>query len=300
MFISCLLIAVFTWLIVALSQKYSYQINAKLEFVNIPQDRILNIDPVVEAKLKLEGTGWALLFSKLNLEKKLLKVDLKNLGNSNTLSLKKNIDAFNLQLMGRQKIISVNPEQISFDFSSRMVKKVPVRLQGILSYQKQYHLSSPILLFPDSVVVNGPIDQVEKINEWKTVSLNLSEMDDSVMSKVKLMPSVNPSVRPIPDIISVSIPVERFTEGNIELLLTMINNQEKFEVNLLPPKIKVKYFCPVSRFHEVQPDMFEVIVDLNEWKKQGREKLMVKMLRSPDFIRIVSIYPTSIDFIVNK
>ncbi|UKJ06437.1 YbbR-like domain-containing protein [Solitalea lacus] len=299
LFIVCLLLAVGFWLISSFSNKYTFNVNTELILINIPEDKTLNVKNVEAVTLTVQGSGWQLLFSKIDLFKQPLHLDLAKVNDSN-IKLMKYAESFNHQMPDGIKIIGIAPVSIDLDFSSRVVKKVPVELLADITFKKQYFYSSNLTLDPDSITISGPFDEISKVKSWSTPKLSLTNLSDSVFSIVKLVDRKTDNIQISPNVISLHIPVEKFTEGLIEIPLSLVNNKENFDVNLLPGKIRIKYLCPISKYALVDEDMFHAQVDLNQWKLQRKNRLDVKMLRSPDFIRVISVQPQLVDFLVTK
>ncbi|MCO4291480.1 hypothetical protein NF867_01210 [Solitalea sp. MAHUQ-68] len=299
LFFVCLLFAIVFWLISSLSNKYVFDVNTSLILTNIPTDKTLSVKNVEDITLKVEGTGWQLIFSKVNLLNKPLKLDISQI-KGNHISLIKYIDGLNQQMNNGLRIKLIKPESINLDFSSRIVKQIPLKLFADITFKKQFFYSSNLVLEPDSVTVSGPIDEVAKIEAWVTPKIVLHNLSDSVYRLIKLSGRSTDNIKITPNVVSLRIPVEKYTEGLITVKLNLANNDRNYDVNLLPGKIKLKYLCPVNKYPLVDEDMFYAQVDLNQWKNQGKNRLDVKLLRSPDFIRVINISPLVVDFLVAK
>src|SRR5690606_22194527 len=94
--------------------------------------------------LQVEGTGWQLLFARLRIKPQSISISLDKLNNRNFIVFSDQLYNVNSQLLTAQKIISVQPDTLYFDFSTRTVKKVPVELVSELTFYKQYGISSSI------------------------------------------------------------------------------------------------------------------------------------------------------------
>ncbi|AFD07381.1 CdaR family protein [Solitalea canadensis] len=299
LFMLCLLVAVAFWVVSSFANRYSFTVKTELILTNIPADKTLNVKNVEVITMDVEGTGWQLLFSKIDIFKSPLKLDMAQIKGDNV-QLMEHVDLLNHQLPEGLKIVGISPASINIDFSSRIVKKVPLEIFADITFKKQYFYASDLILDPDSVTISGPIDEVSKIKFISTPKITLHNLSDSISTVINLAPKGTQNVNITPTAVGLKIPVEKFTEGSIDIPLTLINNQERFDVNLLPGKIKVKYLCPVSKYPLIDRDMFYAQVDLFQWKIQSKSRLDVKLLRSPDFIRVIKIEPQWVDFLVSK
>lgn len=115
-------------------------------------------------------------------------------------------------------------------------------------------------------------------------------MTQSKMKNVSIFPAS----------VEVKIPVDEFTEKVLEIPLKVINNREYYSVKLYPRKVKVTFLVALSKYNQVNEEFIEAVVDLNEWKELQHHRLRVKIVRFPDFCKLVEIKPGKIDFIIEK
>jgi hypothetical protein len=57
---------------------------------------------------------------------------------------------------------------------------------------------------------------------------------------------------------------------------------------------------PLSKYQETDRSDFELFVDLNNWKENGYTQLPVRIMRIPEFSRLIKIEPQTLDFIIQK
>lgn len=103
-----------------------------------------------------------------------------------------------------------------------------------------------------------------------------------------------------PKTVDVNIPVDEFTEKTLEIPVKLINNKIYSNITLFPKKVKVTFTVSLNDYADVNPDFFEAVADLDAWQKQGAVTLPIKLKQQPDYCRIVSVQPASINFMVRK
>jgi YbbR domain-containing protein len=298
--ITCLLIAIAAWLFMALNNKYPYTVKTVLKYNNIPQKKAFHPLQSDTVDLQVEGTGWQLLFSRLRIQPQSIAISLEKLNNRNFILFSEQLYNVNNQLETSQKIISVKPDTLYFDFSEKTIKKVPVRLVSELNFVKQYGVSNPIEINPDYVTISGPEQELDKIKEWKTDSLKLDDIQYTTKNMVGMMQSKLKNVSIFPASVEVKVPVDEFTEKILEVPLKVVNNQEYYNVKLYPRKVKITFLVALSKYSQVNEDFIEAVVDLNDWKKLNHNRLRVKVIRFPDFCKLLQIQPGKVDFIIEK
>jgi YbbR domain-containing protein len=289
--ITCLFLAIAGWLFLALSNKYVYMAKTVLVYTSAPQKKAFHPLQSDTVDLLVEGTGWQLLFARLRVSPPSISISLEKLNNRNYILFSEQLYSVNNQLETSQKIISVRPDTLYFDFSKRTVKKVPVRLVSNLSFLKQFGISDEIELNPGYVTVSGPQEELGKITEWKTDTLKLQDIQRPVVTRVHMKQNVFKNVNIFPSSVEVKLPVDEFTEKTLEVPLKIVNNTDYYNVRLYPKKVKVQ---------QVNEEFVEASVDISEWKFQKHEQLTVKLTRFPDYCKLVKVAPEKVDFIIDK
>jgi len=298
--ITCVLLAIAGWFFMALNNKYVYTAKTVLVYKNFPQNKAFHPLQSDTVDLQVEGTGWQLLFARLRVNPQSISISLDKLNNRNFILFSEQLYNVNSQLETSQKIISVRPDTLYFDFSKRTVKRVPVRLISDFTFAKQYGISDDVEFTPEYVTVSGPQEELEKIKEWKTDTLKLKNIHDSVVTRISMKQNMLKNVNIFPATVEVKLPVDEFTEKTLEIPLKITNNKEYLNVKLYPKKVAITFMVALSSYQQVNEDFIDAVVDLNEWKLQGHNQLSVKLLRFPDYCRLVKLSPGKVDFIIEK
>lgn len=300
LFFICLTFALGAWLFFALSNSYIYQARTLVRFVNFPQNKAFHSLQSDTVKLQIEGTGWQLLFSRLRISPRSIDIDLKDLNKQTFVNLSDQLGYINRQFSSTQKIVYIMPDTLYFDFSSRAIKKVPLKLISNIQFIKQYGVSDSVLITPSHVTVTGPKEDLAKIKFWSTDSLKRQDVAGSISSKVLLKRPGKANINIYPAMAEVKIPVAEFTEKSIEIPIRVINNRTFYDVKLLPEKVKITFMTALSNYSKIDRDYFEATVDLNNWTEKAYKQLPVKLARFPKYCKLIRVEPQNVDFIIQK
>jgi len=298
--LACLVLAVGAWLFMALNNKYVYTAKTVLIYKNFPQKRAFHPLQSDTVDLQVEGTGWQLLFARLRINPQSISVSLNQLNTKEFVVFSDQLYNVNKQLESSQKVISVKPDTLYFDFTKRTVKRVPIRLVQRVEFVKQYGISSEILLTPKFVTVTGPIEELEKINSWSTDTLKLSNVQSSAKARVWMQHSTHKNVSIFPSSVEVKLPVDEFTEKTVEVPLKIVNNRNYNSIKLYPKKVKVTFLVALSNFAQVDESFITATVDADEWQNLHHNQFTVKITQFPNYCKLISVYPSKVDFIVEK
>ncbi|PWG79777.1 hypothetical protein DDR33_15305 [Pararcticibacter amylolyticus] len=298
-FLTCLVVAVLTWLFIALSGKYKYRVDTRITYINPPENKAYHPLQDDSVSLEVEGSGWHLLFSRLRLNPQSVEVNLRSLNSRNYLVFSNQLNDLNKQFDSNQRVISVSPDTLFFDFSKRIVKKVPIRLVSDLAFKKNYGISNDIKLTPAQVTVNGAAEDLKKITYWSTLPLKRQDISVDLTAKVGIAPPGQNNIDVYPQSVKVEIPVDIFTEKVIEVPVEVLN-AKGLSVKLLPEKVKVTIFCALENYPSIDRESFRAAVDLKDWLERGATQLPVSFRKFPPFCRLIKTEPQVVDFFVKR
>ncbi len=300
LFAICILVSALVWAVFAMSNNYIYRIEAPVEYVNAPEKKAFHPLQSDTVTLQVEGSGWQLLFSRLRLPSKLVQVDISALRNRNWVSFSSQLGYINRQFDATQRIVSVSPDTLYFDFSRQSSKKVPVKLNSHLVFRPQYDIIDTIRLSPAYVTLTGPLDDLAGIDHWETDTLRARHVNADLKAHVGLERKRQTNINMYPAAIEVTVPVGEVTEKVLDLPVKVEHGERYSAVKLLPEKVRLTVMVSLRDFARTTPDSFEAVVDLNDWINRRISSLPVLITRSPDFCRILKIEPQNVDFLVRK
>lgn len=300
LFFVCLLFAVGAWMFFALSNRYVYQVQTLVRYVNFPDNKAFHSLQSDTIDLQIEGTGWQLLFSKLRINPQSVNVDLEKLKKQTFINLSDQLTTINKQFESAQKVVNIRPDTLYFDFSSRSVKKIPIRLNYNIRFENHYGISDSVQLSPSYVTVTGPGNELEKIDYWYTDTLKLKNVTSNFSSKILLQKPVKANISIYPRLVDLKLMVDEYTEKVVDVPIVLLNNNEFRNVKLLPEKVKITFLTALSNYSKIAREDFEVSADLNNWKFKGYIQLPLVISKFPKFCKLVKIEPQNIDFIIQK
>ncbi len=299
-FIVCFFCAVVAWLFFALSNQTVKTYKRSLVYTNLPLNKAfypLQPDTVL---VQVESTGWQAIFMGWSINKKPLGIDLSLLRNKNYIVFSQNLVSLNYNNRAAQKIKSIKPDTLFFDFTKRRVKKIPIKLISSLEFKKQFAQNGSIEISPKYVTVIGPETQLKKINFWPTQLFKKLKIADNILQNLSLAKTAINNIKFFPAVVTVKIPVEEFTEKEIEIPIKVVNNPNYYNVKMFPNKVGIKVLLPLSIFNKITADDFEAIADLNIGVINKADKLPIRIINKVVYTRVVQIYPRQVSYIIKK
>ena len=294
------------WFLLQLEDEYETEISLPIRYSDFPAGKILVNELPNHFILRVKGHGFKLLEYKIS--NKFLPFPI----NVNKLTLKMHSESSYIKLFALSKnlnndiqrwldselkIISIYPDSLHFDFAERIFKRVPVESQLNIVPATQYLIRGEIIFSPDSITISGANPIVDTINKVYTRKQDLLELKANYKNDIKLEKINNIDFSE--DKVDVSINIEKFTEGSQKVKLSIINIPDSLVLRTFPNEITITYFVALSDYDKVLPQLFEAVIDYSEIEKQDN-KLNVKILNSPEYIRSLRFNPETVEYIIEK
>jgi hypothetical protein len=304
-FLVCLVISIFVWFTLKMDNEYQEVIPISLKFTNPPRTKVLleASDSVIYVEVHEKGSE--LLKYKYVMSREALMVNLRNIiltphgrrstGYMLTTSL---IDDLGYQLGLSGKVVSISPDTLYFTFMKESSRKVPVTAEQDIETQKQYMVYGNVIFEPDSVVVKGPDDLLAGLKSVSIGKLSLKGLHDntSLIAPILLDQKLK-YLAAIPNEVSVTIPVEKFTEATMEVPITIVADSG-LHLKLFPETVTVNYLVALKDYSQVTPGMILVVADFRGFDLENEKKIRVRVEECPATLKITRIDPERVEFII--
>lgn len=298
-FLICFLISLFFWLLIALSQNYTHVINIGISYNNLSQETVENKLPLT-LSAKINAKGFNLLAHYLRLQPRVIMLDIKSDSQKKGIIPSSIIlEEIDRQLGSEIKVLKVEPEIIYLNFNKSAQKKVPVKLNLFVNFEKQHGLSDSIKIFPDSVLVSGPKAYIDAVKYIETDTVQFGKVNSKIVKSINLI-NKNKKVLLSPEKVQLIIQAEKFTEKKIEVPLEIINNSSKLSVVIIPEKVSISFMVGLSNYSRIDAGLFKAVVDLSSVDEHSDNKIKVKLEEIPPFINSVKVDPQKVQYIFLK
>ncbi len=300
-FLFFLIISAIFWLIISLNKQYEAQIVIPISYTNTPQNIELTADlpPSIAVKVKDKGTT---LLGYSRIKFKPLVVDFNDYTTKNNTNLWNlpTASTFDKEVKDRlnptTQVLDFYPEYIEISNRPLSSKRVPVVAQTQLSYAKQYYPSDSIRLEPDTIVLYGPQEMLDTIHRISTTLVEENNLKDTLTTTATLeLPSRSKAQ---PQTVTLTAPVEFFTEGKQSVPVKVINVPKNLHVRTLPSEVEVSYLAGFSKFNNIIPADFTVTVNYNDLISSTSTTAAVLLEQYPNYIIKPKIRPETVTWII--
>ncbi|MBE9467109.1 MAG: hypothetical protein IMY72_02165 [Bacteroidetes bacterium] len=298
-------IAAFFWFTNTLSKNYITTIEHPVSYINYPENKILISDLPSKLDLKINAYGYRLLKFNLSQHTFPLIINLKSFSKK----LEKNNKSYfylvtknhkkelNKQINSEIKILEILPDTIYFRFANYISKKVAVKPNVNINCEKQCQLTGEISCIPDSIVIKGLNTMLDTIRSISTVYKQFSDINKPIKRDISLK-KIN-KVKFSKDKVELNIPVEKFTEANKQIPITILNLPDSLSLRLFPKNITAYFLVSLSDYNNISTTDFEALVNYDSINTDN-QKIKIDISKSPQNIKSLRFSPTKVEYIIEK
>ncbi len=301
----CFGIASLFWCLIALSNDYNTRISIPVTYINIPGKKVVINDLPKEISVIIRTNGFRIISLGFNKKQESIEIDVASKMKSTSVSsgfmslaTKSFLPDFNQQLGKEITVSGFEPDSIIFNFRDRATKAVPVFIDLKASFARQFDTSSSPVANPAFIEVSGPPAILSKLKFIKTELVETGELKSTFKKKVGLVK--NKLLTYDVSEVNVTVPVEKFTEGTVDVPVNAINVSKGFSLKTFPERVKVRYVTSLSDFNRVSPAMFDAIVDASNLETLHPDKVSIQLITRPSFVRSATAEPERVDYILRK
>jgi len=294
------------WFFNALSREYYTDLMVPVKFINLPDNKLQVGNTSEFIKVKVSAFGYQVMDYKASTISPII-IDLKQYNLQlvqGSKSRKYFIPTSNFthlitSVLGNEfKINAISPDSLVIELVKVISKKVPVKGNLSLEFRKQYMQQDSILFQPDSVKIKGIESVLDSIDAVFTTYEKIEDIHDSLRFEIPLQKirgtelSANSAI--------CLIPAEEYTELELKLPVYTQNEPIGYVLKLFPSEVRVLFNVGFSQYRSITAEQFRIVADYEGVEKSGNSKVAIRMIKMPQHISNIRIFPSSLDYIIEK
>lgn len=288
------------WLLIKLSDEYTYTLSIPVSFNDLPADVWMSAQADKQLNLSLRSHGFAIVRLKYFKRINSLEISLDEIPWRKRSQTEYYIHTTNLRSLTAD-MLNISEGEIDFEESEIRLrvyplqqKKVAVHARVSYQYAAGYNSIAGPQLSPDSVLVYGPPDILDTLRCIHANTVNLNEVNAHLRQKIRL--SFDTSLLRIePEEIMLEIKAERFTESSFQLNIHV--PEAKPGIKIFPEMTVVRFMLGVNDYPRTMPNDFRVELDTASLH-QYPDYLPLKLTQQPDWVKSVTINPDFVEYIL--
>ena len=303
-FIICFVIAGLFWGLIKLSEVYTEDFVFKINYINVPAEKLLT--KMVDSTLvvNIEAQGFAIL--KLNFIEGNDKIDIdldncdviKNEGSDYLIYTQELKEVFAAIFGVEENDFSFSETTLEFTLEDLQEKQLVVKENYKLDFKPQYDLYQPSVITPKMITVYGPGEILDTLSFVLVQKIRLNNLDENKSVSVGLENPLPTLLHFKPDIVTMDIRVEKFTEKSVDVPIDF--SSIKQEIKSFPNSAQVNFKIAQKDFNLATANQFQIVPETEGLNIRTADKLQLKLAKKPDFIRNEWIVPTEVEFLIIK
>jgi len=301
MFLMFLLCSGLIWFIDNLSESYIDNATFELEYTNIPDSLLLTKVSKERVDVKVQANGFQ--FLGFNIKNKAVSIDLSTVSELNGKFYigqevyRKQID----KQLRSMTLLEIDKDTLFFNFTALTEKKVPVELNVNIRMSQNFILDGALIIEPDSIIIKGPRNAIEKINGVTTLELEFPEEIANFSHEVKLY--LNPeydNVTYSANSVLLNGNVARFSEKIIEVPIKVVNLPDSIQIRTFPVNVSVLCRAKIDDLKNLDSAVFTVIADYNLIKDDNSKSIGLKLIKAPENLHSAQLAEEQVEFILKR
>lgn len=296
-----LVLSTIFWLMTALNETYEREIGVPAYLVNIPKNVVVTSDMEDTVRVTVRDKGFALLAYTYGEGIRPINVNFQSAitrqSGYGVVSSQELMKMINQRFSGSSKIVQVKPDRLDFHYNYGLSRQVSVKMSGHVVPGKSFYLART-RFWPEKVTVYSSKQALDSLRFVKTVPINITNFNDTVLRTVAL--ETIKGVKIVPNTVRIGLYPDILTEENIEVPITAINMPEGKVLRTFPQRVTVNFIVGASMFRSISPEQFAVVVDYNEIIDHPSDKCSIHLRETPQGVRNARLKMTQVDYLIEE
>lgn len=314
-FVVILALTVLVWFAVAMSEVREYPVRVKVEMTGFDRNQYAVVQADSMVTLQVEATGFSALLYGLTEKPVTLKINMRGEnvrtwyreGEAGKLLCRSvSVDdlgdrlANDLSGNGMRQIGSAK-DSLRLVLAERKSKVFRVDISDVnVSFAEGYGLYGEPLVSPAEVTLYGDEESLSRIERVRVMPVNIKGLTKSGAYMLSLDTAWrNNDVYASTDKVTLRVSVEQYVEREYTLPIEVSESDSLTRLNLYPDKVQLRVWVPRRDIASVTADRFSVAVDYRDVTSRA-SKLKVRLNRFPQTVRIHSLTPEEVKYVVIK
>ncbi len=292
----------FLWLALQFSKNHSQEVTFKIQYSEIEAEKIVKPNSDNNLKMILEGNGfqlvkYSLLKKTINLDSRKAKVDTEN---HTFFTGKSMINSIKTALNYDGEISYVFKDSLHIYYDVYKEKEIPLQLVTNVKYAPGYTSIKGLETLDKTIKVIGPKSIVDTLSFIKTETLKLSDIQKNYKGNIRIEKKESLSDLKFPkEKIIVSLKVDKLTEGEFKIPITILNTPENAKVQLFPKQVNVVFIALINDLPKLKASDFKVSVDISN-ALDSSNKLLLNLEKYPENILSARLTEKEVQYIIIK
>lgn len=302
LFFIFLLCSFLAWLVSNLSETYTSNANFNLNFIGIPEDRLLMGASKEMLEVRLEAVGFQ--FLRFNFRNKEVDIDLSQvseMGGRYFVTKNQYQKQIERQLSNSMRLDRIVEDTLFFEFDQLMTKEVPVVPDINIGLSQNHVLDGPVTTDPTKITIIGPAGEVRGIGSLKTLEIELNEVSaDFSRTAAIVKPDSLVHTTFSHEQVTMRGVVSRFSEKIIEVPVQVVNLPDTMAIQTFPEQVEILCKAKMSDLKQLGLMDFQVVADYDQvtGENQKNRVLSLELRKKPERVFTAALVQNRVQYIL--
>ena len=281
-----------------LSNNITQTITLELEPFNVPVTDVLIEDKPKFINVTVNSQGFNLI--KYAFKDLKLKVNFSEIRKDSLNYLwNKDLEGYKIsKLFDNSTLIQdISPKKLFFQYDLQSVKKIPVVINSKVEFSPGFNFVSSLRCNPDSILIIGPKAVVDSFSNISTNKLEFKNLKQDINQTVEL--KLNKELKYSESIVQILGEVDRFTEGQFNIPVKIVNTPENLNVNIFPKYVPVVFYTSLTAYNSIDKSDFVVECDFSSINQENNI-LFPKLVSFPESVSRASIQLSKLEYVITN
>ena len=298
-FLFFLLISFVIWYLTTMNNVYEMKYTLKPQLEGLPKTMMVTESMPRDIEVVLKDRGDKLLEYRARGRYKTLEVDhnkYPNISGRTAIYGAELTKLLSASLSSSTKIVSVSVDTLQYYVAETRGVKLPLRLQGDITANRQYAIERTSLT-PDSVIVYAARQISDTMTAVYTPYIELTELTDSVKQTIALR-SKSRGVRYEPTEAELRVAVSPYVSKSVQVPVTGYMFPYGQQLKTFPSKARVTFRVSLEDFRKVTEEDFKIQVHYTQVRDNTSGKVSLQLVEQPSNVADVMIEPAELDYLI--
>ncbi len=284
--ILCFSTAATFWFFNALNKVYTARIDYPVQLVFNRDSLVALKDPPEEIPINVTGGGWQLLKRTISVNIEPVTIRPENPVATQFFTAANLLPIFSNQL-NDLNINYIATDTIFFKIEPYADRKLCIKLDSTsINLRENYHITTDLLVEPDSVNFHGPESLVNQLPEVFLVALSEKNINSNYNEELSLDLFSQSLIKKEPEVIHVQFDVEEFIDQQANLNIEMVNFPYDSTIYIQNSIAEATFKVQRSFRNNLKLEEILVIADLNNMHTAD-STITIEIMDLPNYIKDV-------------
>ena len=299
-FLLFLCVSAVFWLMLALNETYSEEIEVPVRLTGIPAGVALISNAEDTVRVTMRDKGYFILSYMYGNVIKGVDADYSTYVKTSDCA---RITATEIQkiivpqLYATSTVVSVKPDKVEFFYTKGESKSVPVEVAGKIQAAANYYIAK-VSIEPEMVSAYAAESKIDSITVALTEQLDYTNLTDTMALDVSL--NRTEGVKYVPSTVRVTIYPDVLIEETAEVPVTTVNLPEDKVLRTFPSKATVAFTIGAGAYRMLDTGSFVVEADYADIVANPTEKCRLTLRSQPEEVRSASLRTTLVDYLIEE